>query len=346
MLKRFVLLLLPIILFSCVNTSLSVRKGAIPDWVNDVYSVFNRNSFIAATGYGSSRAIAESNALASLTAFFGQTIEVERTAISSYQQAVVNGALDYWINTAEMRTNIKTTISMDNLMGAEIKEVWFDSKDTFYAVAVIDKAVSVRIYRELLNANLKLTAELVNVSSADKNSIDSFRRYMFAGVVADISISYRNILEILDAPVSETVINGDYYRLEAQKIAKTIPVGIKISNDRNGRVFGAFAKCFIDWGFETVVVTPAAAAQTRYILDVSAVLSPVNLPDNPNYFSRIELAATFTDTKDDSILISYTFNSREGHVSLSEAENRCFLAAERAINDEFVFLLFILFSYS
>jgi hypothetical protein len=341
MLKRFILIIISLILIlcSCVSTSGSkVKKGSMPAWVNDVYSGFDRTKFVAASGFGKDRAQAEANALAALTSFFGQTVEVEKQAASSYSQAVVNGVMDSWIDTAQMRTSVKSVSTFDNLPGAEIKEVWFDSKDTYYAAAVMDKARSIRIYNDLVQANQNIINNLVSMSSAEKNTMEGVIRFKFAAAVADINVSYRNILRLLDSNPPSGV-TGDQYRLEAQNIIKRIPVSIRITNDRNGRIFSALAKQFSALGFETVNVPAASAAKSRYVMEVNSVLSPVNLPDNPNVFSRIELTANFKDTDNNQVLLPYSFISREGHTSQAEADNRCILAAERNINDTFAVLL-------
>jgi hypothetical protein len=214
-------------------------------------------------------------------------------------------------------------------MGAEIKEVWFDSRDTYYAVAVMEKARSAGIYNELILANLNIIKNLVTMTPGEKNSLEGVIRYKFAATVADVNVSYGNIVRLLDASPSGGIVSGDEYRLEARNIARTIPIGITVTYDRQGRIFGAFAKCFTDLGFD------ANAGNSRYVLNVNASVSPVDLPNNQNYFSRIELAANLTDTRDGLVLLPYNFNDRQGHVTQAEAENRAVAAAVRDINDVF-----------
>ena len=262
MLKRFVLILTALIFFSCAGTPSVNRR---PPWVVDVDSVYPRARYAAAVGFAGDRTTAERNALAALTAFFGQTVEVERTTAASYQQAVVNGVLDGWLDTAEMRTNIRVTAEMDNLMGVEIKEVWFDSRDTYYAVAVMEKVKAVQIYSKLIQANLNVINNLVTMTACEKNSPQGVIRYKFAATVADINYYYRNIVLLLDGQLPDAIIGGDHFRLQAQNIIRTIPIGINVTYDRNGRIFGAFARSFADWGFETaasadIASTSASAA--------------------------------------------------------------------------------------
>jgi len=338
MLKRIILLLLPLVFIfsSCASTSTSVKKGSAPAWVNDVYSVFKKEQYVAATGFGKNRAQAEANAIAALTSFFGQTVEVEKEAASSFQQAVVNGVMDSWLDTASMRTNVKTTASFENIMGVEIKEVWFDSKDTYYAAAVMEKATGIKIYKELLDANNNAIANLMKEGGKDSNSLQSVMCLYFAETLAKINEFYRNIIWLLGGETNDKILGPLYYRTEAMKIIKANPISVRISNDRNGRLFSAFASSFADYGFET---SPSASARSRYALEVEVVLSPVSLPANPNVFSRIELTANLKDTKLNQFLIPFSFVSREGHTSQAEADNRCILAAERNINETFAGLL-------
>jgi hypothetical protein len=137
------------------------------------------------------------------------------------------------------------------------------------------------------------------------------------------------MVRLLDHSVPDGIVSGGEYRLEARNIARTIPIGITVTYDRQGRIFGAFAKCFTDLGFET------NTGNSRYVLNVNVAVLPVDLPNNPNYFSRIEIAANLTDTNAGLVLLPYNLNAREGHVTQSEAENRAITAAQRDINEAF-----------
>jgi len=346
--KKYILAFVPVLIlfFSCAGAKGGVRYGSMPAWVNDVYSVYDSARYVAAYGYGNSREAAERNALASLVSFFGQTVQIERNAASFYRQAVTDGVISGWIDTAEMRTNVNSSSSMDNLMGVEIGEVWYDSTDTYYAVAVMEKARAIRVYSELIQANLSIINNLTAVSPDEYYSLDSVIRYRFAAVVAEVNASYRNIILLLGGSVPDgnnlnassaaLLSSSDYYLSEAQKIIKEIPVSITINNAASSaRLFGAFAKCFSDWGF---TVTDNSQ-HTRYVLNADVSLTPVRLPDNANFFSRIELSANLTDTNLNLVLLPLNFSSREGQTSAAEAETRAIAAAERYINEQYSALL-------
>jgi hypothetical protein len=304
-----------------------------PAWVDSVDSVFNRSQYVAASGNASNRDMAEKNALANLTAIFGQSIKADQTIVNTYQEATRNGVTTGWTDNIAMQNTIQTSSSMDTLVGAEIKEVWFDSKSTYYAVAVMEKARTAQLYNEMIKANQSVIDNLIKMSQAEKNSMEGYSRYQFAAIVADINVTYGNVLQVIGAPLPPGLTKGDNYRLEAQNITKAIPVGITVKNDKAGRIQGAFAKAFSDMGFRT------GGVNSRYNLSVEITVSPVEYDNNPNKFARLELSANFIDTSDKSVLFPYNYNTREGHSSVSEAENRAYMTAERKINEEYKNLL-------
>jgi hypothetical protein len=300
-----------------------------PAWVENVDSIYDNSRYVAAVGNASTRDMAEKNALANLAAVFGQSIKADQTITNTYQEAVRNGVTSTWTDNISMQNTINTTASMDTLIGAEVKEVWYDSGSTHYAVAVMENARTAQIYTDMIKANQNMIANLVNMKDNEKNSLEGFSRYQFAAAVADINVAYGNVLQVIGAPVPAGVVKGDNYRLEAKNITKSIPIGIVVKNDKSGRIQGAFAKALSDAGFRS------GGNNSRYILDVDITISPVEYPNNTNKFARIELGANLTDTSVKSVLLPYNFNTREGHTTAAEAENRAYVAAERKISEEY-----------
>jgi hypothetical protein len=304
-----------------------------PAWVDSVDSVYGRAQYVAAVGNASDRTMSERNALANLTAIFGQSIRADQTITNTYQEAVKNGTTAGWTANIGMQNTINTSASMDTLVGAEIREVWFDSRSTWYAAAVMEKAKTTQVYNEMIQANQSMINNLIAMNQTEKNSLEGFSRYQFAATVADINITYGNVLQVIGAPPPAGLVKGDNYRLEAQNITKAIPVGITVRNDKSGRIQGAFAKSLSNLGFRS------GGNNSRYMLEVDVVVSPVDLPANQNKFARMELSANLADTSSKTVLLPYNFSNREGHTTHAEAENRTYTEAEKKINNEYAKLL-------
>jgi hypothetical protein len=304
--------------------------GTTPDWIRDPYRKFDQQLNVAAVGVGDSRQTAEKDALGKLVAIFGQSIKVDEKISTSYREAVKSGAAASWAENTAIDNTIETSASMDSLIGAEIGDTWYNGKNEYYAVAVLNKTKALQVYSNMIKGNQAMIGNLVNLPAAEKNTFDGFARYQFAAMLADINISYGNLLSHIGAPMyAQGNKPGDEYRLEAQNIAKTIPVGIKVVNDKSGRIQGAFAKVFSEQGFRS------GGNNTRYMLEVEISVSPVDLPSNTNKFVRMELGANLTDAG--TILLPYNFTPplREGHNTVSEAENRAYISAERKIAEEY-----------
>ena len=303
-----------------------------PSWVRDPYTKFDRQTHVAAVGFGSTREAAEKNALGSLVAFFGQSIQVDQTVLSSFHSAVANGAAAGWSESTAVDEVITTSAGMDSLIGAEIGDVWNDGKGTFYAAAILNRTRAIQTYSNLISSNQSVINNLVNMTAAEKNTLEGFSRYQFAATVADVTYSYANLLSQIGAPAfAQGLKRGDEYRLEAQRIASAIPIAITVTNDKAGRIQSAFAKVFSELGFRAGAV-PAGTA-SRYTLNVNITLMPVELPNNPNTFVRMELDANLGDNG--VTILPWNFSNREGHLSMPEAENRAFLSAERKIDAEY-----------
>jgi hypothetical protein len=302
-----------------------------PAWVDSVDSVYGRSQYVAAVGYASNREKEKKNSLANLTGFFGQSIYADQTITNTYREAVKNGVTSGWTDNINMENTIRTTASLDTLVAADIKEVWHDTRNnTFYAVAVMEKAKAAQIYTDMINANQNMIKNLITMNQTEKNSIEGFSRYQFAAAVADINITYGNVLKLIDASVPAGLVKGDEYRFEAQNIVNAIPISVNVTNDKAGRIQGAFAKALAEAGFRS------GGTGSRYVIKVDITAAPADIPNPNNYkYTRIELTANLTDTRSGAVLIPYSFNNREGHTTQAEADNRVYLAAERRINEEY-----------
>jgi len=221
---------------------------------------------------------------------------------------------------------------LDSLVGAEIGDTWDDGKGTFSAVAVLNKAKAAQIYTGMIKTNQTMINNLINIPANQKNTLEGYSRYQFAAVVADINYSYGNLLSVIGSPV-QGLAKGDDYRLEAKNITKTIPVAIRVQNDKSNRIQGAFAKALSGIGFQS------GGSNSSYVLDVNVSSQPVTIQGNAYLFTRVEVTANLTDTSNGSVLLPYNFNTREGHTSQAEADNRAILAAERKIGDDYAKLL-------
>jgi hypothetical protein len=298
-----------------------------PAWVSSMGST-NRNSFVSGVGSGNNRNLAEKNALAALSSVFHQSLQADETITTSYQEKVKNGSTAGWTENTSVDSAIKTSTSMD-LVGAEIRDVWFDGKNTYYALAVMENAKTARLYTQMIQDNQQIINTLLDIPAADRNSMDSLARYQFAVTIAEVNQVFSNVLSVIGAPTPADIKRPAEYRSEAATIRKAIPVSVTVQNDQENRIRDAFSSVLAAAGFRT------GGTNSRYQLQARLSLSEVQLSNQNNKFARYVVDGNFVDTSNEEILFPYNINGREGHLNLSEAEIRAVRAAETKIKGDY-----------
>lgn len=310
----------------------STSKTKEPAWVSNPRSVYPENQYISAVGSGDTREAAEKNALGALISIFGQTVKGDTTVSSKYSEAVKSGKIAVSQDT-NIDEAINTSFDLKSVVGAEIKDTWFDKKSTTYAVAVMDKMKASLVYSGLIESNEQTIAKLVAIPDTEKDTLDAYARYDLASAIGDANGQFVNVLSVLNPSAAAakrgTVSSGDQLRIETLKIAQKIPISVAIEDDRDGRITAAFSAAIAKAGFKS------GGVDSRYQLDGKFALSEAVLPNNTNKFARFLVDARLTDTLLSTVLLPYTINGREGHATMFEAENRAVRAAETKIAEDF-----------
>lgn len=306
-------------------------KSPEPAWVANPGAVYPDAKYVAATGYGPDRETAEKTALGSLIAIFGQNVSGGTTVSTKYTEAVRSGAIEV-TEDFNLDRDVNSTFALDTVVGAEIKDTWNDGK-TYYAVAVLDKAKASITYANLIEKNEETIRQLVDIPAGEQDTLDAYARYDLASTVADTNVKFLNLVSVINpaqaAAKRSTVSNGDELRVKCLRIAQNIPIGITVEGDRDGRIAAAFAAVISDAGFKS------GGKNSRYVLNATMALSPVELANQTNKFARYTLDSKLTDSKTGSVLLPYGASGREGHATMTEAENRAFRTAEQKIKTEY-----------
>jgi hypothetical protein len=316
----------------CACASSPSSRSTEPSWVYDTGSVYPGDLYVAAVGYGPDRSSAEKNALGALISIFSQSVQGEIRTSQSYSEALSGSIIDIQ-EKSEIFNAVKTSFAMDALIGAEIKDGWFDGKETYYALAVMDKLQCGLLYSDLIESNRRIIQNLINVPEKERYTLDTFVRYNLAGTIADANTAFVNVLSVIN-PIPASLLRrelrpGNDYRLEGKDICRNITMAVRVDNDPGGYIDAAFSAALTGAGFRLDAGNP------RYILKVTAAITDVDLPQNQNKFVRYAVDSRLIETANGQTLFPYTINGREGHVSRPEAENRAIRAVEEKIRGSY-----------
>lgn len=303
-----------------------------PAWVDNPREVYSDARYVAAVGYGPDRESAEKSALGALVAVFGQNVSGETVVTSQYTEAVREGRVLVTEDSAVQQA-VTSSWEQDTIVGAEIKDTWFDGNRTTYAVAVMDKSRAMVLYAELLEANESSIQSLTAIPAAERNTLDAYARFDLAATIAEANAGFVNVLSVVSPGAAAARRSGltmvEDMRLECRKIAEKIPITVQVENDREDRIRSAFSSVISGAGFKI------AESGSRYALQAVLRLSETELPKNPNKFARYQVESRLTDAQNATSVLPWTISGREGHATLPEAEHRAVRAAEKKIQTEF-----------
>jgi hypothetical protein len=307
----------------------TTKGGTRPRWVTNPYSDFSKNRYIAAVGTAKNRSDAEKQAFASLIAFFGQSVKSDYAVASAYSEAVTNGIV-FVAEKTDVREIIVTAASLDNLIGAEIGNVWEDTRGNVYALAYIEKERTILIYTQLIRINQNNIENLVSMNAEQKNTFDGYARYKLAALLANMNTEYANIVSLAGGSTSSLNLTGaDAFVLEAANIIKNISVGFNVKKDSSNRVRDAFAKVLSNEGLRTQGNNPP------YILEINIDMGEAKFPGNSFIFCRYTISANLIEKATGAVLFPFNFTDREWHTTYTEAQNRAFASIEKIISEKY-----------
>ena len=165
--------------------------AALPGWVMDPYDFLDPDEYIAASGIGRSAAEAEGDAISSLAAVFGVSvdslteIDVSDTGIS---------ADDSYAFSADIE------VSVDDLVGVSVVDSWNDGR-IYYALASLDREDSADHY---LSQLLWLSSFVEERYDEIAGAIGDFRAYAEAEIITSIKMPFPNVA-CPDSVVSESL---------------------------------------------------------------------------------------------------------------------------------------------
>jgi predicted fused transcriptional regulator/phosphomethylpyrimidine kinase len=303
--------------------ALAANAQSKPAWVDNLSAVYPERLYAGAVGYGADRQAAERNAIGSLTAFFKQSVS-SKVSITD-REAQVNGQS---VSASYMSQSIEASAALDNLIGAEIKSVWNDTKNRlWYAAAVMEKAKCRELYAAELDKALREINILIN--PAGGVTFETIARCKKARELIGKADVYALVLALLDGPNRQGELSALLPKVNAAlNEARSIPVDVRVSGDVNGRVRAAFSSVFTAAGFKT------GNRNSRYALEVT--LSMAHAPKTAYFNTRYTIDAVLKDTQTGAELFTFNAANRESHpASQEDADSRVITGVQRRIEEEF-----------
>lgn len=324
--------------FVALNPAFAAKKKkaaapAMPEWVNVPATVYPNDAYITYVGNAPDRDSAEIKALQGLASVFEQSVKSSSEASERMIRAKADGKVAS-VSENTFSQNIRRTVDVDNLIGVEAREFWFDGQSTWYAIAVLDREKAAGIYSDMIHKNAATMSAIVSRSRSDKNSFDGYAAYDFAEDIALENESHLKKMSVIKpsavSALKSACPSSKEFHAKKMEIAKNIPICVIMQNDEGGRLAAAFSEAVSSLGFRG-----SYDGRVRYVLTSSVNFERSDASDGKTTRCRYNVEGYLLDTATQQQLVPFTLSGREGHVDYPEAKNRAVKSLEAKIKKDF-----------
>ena len=328
-------------LAACASTGKNAVSASVgtfaPKWIELPSAVYAYSEYIAQVGSAADKESAELAAVQKIAALFGQNVQSASTASKRMEQAKKNGEVATLTSSSGLNQKIQRNIKQENLIGIKIAEVWQDAPhNTWYALAVLNRAETAQIYTSMLDKNnatiKKLCAQLTPAT------IYTYANISFAVDIAEQNKGYVERLFVIQPEVGQQkaaeTITPEELKLKAHKIATKIPVHVYIENDKDKRIATAFEKTLSDMGFNSTTSKTAP-----YILTGSLLMTHTAPTAKDVFYTEYLVQCNVRDMESQQNVCTWSLTGRDGSKTAANAENRALITAARKIEEQFAVAL-------
>ncbi len=310
------------ILITAFLIVLPLSAADMPEWVGNPYSEYDKSLYIAASGAGATRAAAEENAISSIAAVFGVSVESETSTYS--HESTATGVFDSMASSSSL--SVSTELS-----GVTIVDHWSDGRSE-YALAIMDKdAASAYYIGEIMRLSNAITGKL-DQAERSGNALSLYAAAYSLLPDAEEVDRCRSILAVLSPGTMLSDAPGVAY-IESVMREAARDVGICIEMVSDSGLESSLEVDLMQWlslnGL--LVVEPEDA---RYILEASIDVYETPGPRGMVY-AEYDLDIVITDGDTGREVLAYTHSGREGQRTFARAERMVENTLSELIEDDF-----------
>jgi hypothetical protein len=324
--------LFPLLLF-CAGTLLAQNRA--PAWYLDKEAAYPSGFYIAAVGEGSSRAEAETKAVAGISLFFNTSTEVRNQAIREFNEAVSGGGTDFSKKTYISEDAVVR--SEEEFLGVRFADPWNDQARGNWAVlAYIDRQEAAGIYGAKIAANMAALRSLADDGAREREPLYTCGLLNKAALIGDLTEEYIKTASVVDSRASAKYaadlakINEVRSAYRAKRTGLTFGVSVT-SPENSGRVGRKIQQLLESRGYTVTARNP------RYT--VSAVLSAEESTSAAGFVVRPGLVVGIEGAGEaGEALFSYgkNYGRFASMGSTAGAYNRALLAIEKDLEENFI----------
>ena len=330
--------------------SKSPHSAKAPDWISGKSESYSDELYLTFAGKGGTRGEAELSAVTGIAAIFSQNVKSLTSVSKRMSATTAEGKTAASVNS-NFSKDVTNEVDGDDLIGIEIKE-YYESADGVFALAVMDKQKTARLYEKMIAANNEEIARLTGIAPIEEGgtlsqteyySFETYARFDFAREISLKNERYLARLNILDFNAAERiqskVVSSKSLQSKVAQIAGQIPIAVKEQgksdepSSAESRIKSALKSAFTQAGFKTEDGSSSPEKSARYALIFSVSFEERATDSSVQCYYSLEL--TLNDGLLNENLLSTSYSGREASVDFPSAENRATRALETKISQDF-----------
>jgi len=240
------------------------------------------------------------------------------------------------LTAEEKMRNLTQIQSEQTLKNVKIGDSYFDpNSGEYYVIAYLNRSETEDIYHSEIMQNTQKIDQYYSQYEGGTSKLDKLKYLSNAIELAEQNEILNAQLRIISPSHAGIELKQPLEKLVAERntFAKTIHVIVIGSGKYNDYLEDYLKEVFNNFGF----MVYASAADADYIdfrIESSLSISKIDL-DRDEKFVRWELSITILDKVSNAEAVLYTKSDREGHLNLTEAQNRALRTVKTTIQKDF-----------
>ncbi|MEK6656797.1 MAG: LPP20 family lipoprotein [Nitrospirota bacterium] len=321
-----------ICLIAIISMQAFVYAEKRPEWINNPAASYSDDKYLTGVGEGDTQKSAEERAYAAIARIFRVEVSAKSVELEKYLQVEAKGKTE-----AQRQIAIEemTKVSSDKILeNVKIVQTWQDKTTArYYALAAINRSHAAAALKErinILDAEAKDFFKKANEAADKFEKIRSLRRTIKTLALREAYNADFRILNSAGTGLESTINLGNITQELEEFISKGFNVYAAVSGDKGSAIRKAVIEGLNREGFSVLKENKEAAAADMLIIGEAAIWK-ADIPDPKWRYVRWCADFQLIDAKNGKTFGNISRSGKEGHLTLSEAENKAMSVMQKEI---------------
>ena len=312
------------------NKRLQVTQGKEPDWIYKESELYPSSMYLTGVGYDSDRQSAEDKARSEIAKIFYSDIHSRTSTFQEYLQT-----------TSESKEKVTERFDIEQitkvstqkvLFGVRIAQVFQQTKpdNGFYALAVLDRNQSAMILKHKIQELDTEIRRLINNAEKEDDKLSKIKILKEAIQQYILREAYDAEFRIVNKSGKGVPSNTGFNEIKNRLtsiLLRDFLIFLSVKGDRAAEIHEALAEGLNKQGFSISEDFNRASIAVRGDVEIR----PVEFGTQEWKYVRWRVYFDLIDQKGRAIFGSIGKTGREGHISLSQAEDRAVLKVKKIL---------------